>query len=81
MTHESSKESSDIVIRIGRPQMRVLSLLLVLSAVYGGQQHVRESFRDFFDGYEQGQARHAHVQGGAVDSAIKRYDESQKAHR
>lgn len=81
MTHEPSKESSDIVIRIGRPQMRVLSLLLVLSAVYSGQRHVDDFFRGVFEGYEQGQSRHAHVQGGFVDSAIKSYDESQKAHR
>jgi hypothetical protein len=79
MTHEESKESSDIVIRIGRPQARVLSLLLLLGIIYGGQQHVGESFRDFFDGYAQSQQ--AQVQGGFVDSAIQAHDETQKAHR
>lgn len=81
MTHEPAKESSDIVIRIGRPQARVLSLLLMLVAVYAGQQHVGDFFSGVFEGYELGQARHAHVQGGFVDSAIKSYDASQKAHR
>jgi hypothetical protein len=83
MTHQESNESSDIVIRIGRPQVRVLSLLLLLGIMYDGQQHVGEFFHGFFEGYEQGQARHAQVQvqGGFVDSAIKAYDETQKAHR
>ncbi|MGN6153601.1 MAG: hypothetical protein ACTHOH_16590 [Lysobacteraceae bacterium] len=81
MTHEASKESSDIVIRIGMPQVRVLSLLLLLGIMYDGQQHIDDFFRGVFEGYEQGQARHAQVQGGFVDSAIEAYDETQKAHR
>lgn len=81
MTQEQTKDTSDIVIRIGRPQARVLSLLLVLAAVYNGQQHVGDFFSGVFEGYEQGQARHPHAQGGFVDAAIDSYNKTQEAHR
>lgn len=80
MTDTSSNAKQDIVIRIGKPQARVLSLLLVLVAVSNGEQHIGEFFGGVFEGYAEGQARHAPAQGGFVDSAIDSDEKSQKAH-